>query len=200
MFKRIWHDPVGSNFIAGLLLSAFLSSVAVIWAWIHFHWWSVLSKTTASAVHLVWAFLIATSPIPHWLIGLTGLIALLAIAVVGIAAVAASSTQTVPESLSSAVEQTARRYTTDIFYKVRWRWDYLPSGEITTPVCFCPKCDCQLVAHDVSPIGGQDKIAFHCASCNGYVAEIGERLDRVEVLVTLLIQQKLRNLRDGAVS
>lgn len=51
MFKKIWGDPVWSKVIATLILSA----LAVLWAGLHFNWWPLI---------------LATSPVPHWLLGL----------------------------------------------------------------------------------------------------------------------------------
>jgi hypothetical protein len=186
MFKKVWHDPVWSKVISGLILSA------LAWAGIHFGWWTVVSKVARSAARWVFALLTGTSPIPHWLIGLAGFMVLLAFVILGLAVAATHSGS---ESAFARIIPPPPwlSYTTDTFYKVRWRWTYRAGGEMTVPVCFCPRCDCQLVAHNRGRVPGMDTTAFHCPACDGYIHEVDKPIDYIEQTVALFIQKKIRN-------
>jgi hypothetical protein len=78
VLKRIWHDPVWSQVIAWGVLGAVTWSVNRL---LHWWSWSELFVTLCNVPRRVWAFLLAASPVPHWLIGLAGLIVLLSIAI-----------------------------------------------------------------------------------------------------------------------
>jgi hypothetical protein len=56
VLKKIWHDPVWSKVIAAILVAALSAVAALVW------------KSS------VGAFLLRTSPIPNWVLGLLGLI------------------------------------------------------------------------------------------------------------------------------
>ena len=188
MFKKIWHDPVWSKVISALILSA----LAVTWAGIHFDWWSAVLRVSRSVIRSLFALLVTTSPIPHWLIGLAGLIVLLAFVILGTAVVV---THGASESAFARIVPPPAwlSYTTDTFYKVRWRWTYGADGEMTVPVCFCPRCDCQLVPHNRGRVPGMDTTGFHCPACDGYIHEVDKPIDYIEQTVALFIQKNIRN-------
>lgn len=193
MLRRIWHDPVWSKVIATGLC------VAIPWVVNRlFHWWSwsALFIKFENALRKGWAFALSTSPTPHWLIGLAGLVIILFIAVLvsALMPTARSEEQILPIGRSAGLDQPAwHAYTTDTFYKVRWRWTYENSGQATIPVCFCPRCNCQLVVHNLGQMTGMDTSGFYCVSCDKYVEKIDKSLDEVEQGVTLLIQKNPRN-------
>ncbi|MBZ5625606.1 MAG: hypothetical protein LAQ69_43965 [Acidobacteriia bacterium] len=182
---------MGSKVIAGIILVILAAS----WAAIHFDWWSVVLNATLSATRWVHAFLIATSPIPHWLIGLAGLIVIFAITILGAVAVASlTAAQTAPEQTFAKIERPAwQSYLTDTFFDIRWRWTYGPSATPENLVCYCPHCDCQLIVHDLTSIPGMDVIAFHCVRCARHIKKIDKPLAYVKHSVALLIQQNIRS-------
>ena len=185
VLKKVWHDPVLSKVIAAGMCAAipwFVNYLFHLWSW------SVQFEKLRKVLGGTWAFLLSATPISHWLIGLGGLIVLLVVLM---------SMRSVVIAKGSQAEGRLDwyRYTTDIFFGIRWRWKYEPSGEPTNPICFCPRCDCQLLAHNVGAYSGIDRTAFHCVSCDATVEEIGESLENVEQKVSLLIQ---KNLRTGA--
>jgi hypothetical protein len=135
---------------------------------------------------------VATSSIPHWLIGLLGVAILLAISVAFWAGTIETAARTQPEP-DSASQPAWHSYTTDIFYKVRWRWDFGARNEVEHLACFCPHCDYQVSVHNQSAYAAAVVIAFHCDSCNRDLAQIEEPLDHVMSKVVRFIQQKVRN-------
>jgi len=189
MIRKLWHDPVGSKIISAMIVSG------AGWAAIHFKLWSVVSKAVRSAVHWALASLVSTSPVPHWLIGVACLAVFVALLIGGALVVAAVEAKSVTKSLFAGISPPPdwHSYTTDIFYKVRWRWAYGQSGELTIPVCFCPRCDCQLVAHSLIQLPGFDRTAFYCPDCDRSTQEIAESLASIEQTVSLLIQRNIRN-------
>jgi len=184
VFKKLWHDPVWSKIISALILSA----VGVIWAWAHFDLWSIAAKITRAG----FAFLIAKSPVPHWMLGLAGLI-ILAVLILVVAAFAAThnTSESAFDRIVAPPAWTA--YTEDTFYNIRWRWAYKQGGGITTPVCFCPRCDCQLLVHNLGRFTGIDIIAFHCPSCDRDLKKLDEPLEYIEQAVILFVEKNIRN-------
>lgn len=72
MLKRIWHDPVWSKVIAGLIL---LASAAVIPYFLH--WWPSISNFVCGAIVAV----MSQTSIPTWLFGILSFLSLLVIVV-----------------------------------------------------------------------------------------------------------------------
>lgn len=193
MLKKAWHDPVLSKVIAAGVCATITWIVNYLF---HLWSWSVQFEKLKRAVGGVWTFLLTTSPIPHWLIGLGGIIALLAVVIligaVTSAAESAKQSQSLPGS-DFNTQPSWNSYTTDIFFGIRWRWSFQPSGEPTNPVCFCPRCGCQLRVAILTRFRGLPEIAFRCASCDCYVERINKSLSDVETEVSLLIQKNLRD-------
>lgn len=172
--KKIWHDPVWSAVIAG--------SILVILTGVHFDWWS--RAVIGNALRWTLTFLIASSPVYHWLLVLLGFVAAYFIFVLASALrEAKQDALNTPPWLS---------YKTDLFYKIHWRWGYAPGGSITALACFCPCCEYQLCGtHDSFLTDEACEIIFHCDSC-GYSATTLEVPSLLESKVLRLIQQKIR--------
>lgn len=184
--KKIWHDPVWSKVIAAGVVALVTSLANHL-----FHWWSWvgLLKHTNQLIKASWAFFFSTSPVPHWLIGLGIILSIIAAATLIMVIIAAIAARPAKSAQQSQVDWHA--YTTDLFYGVRWRWDYEPSGQVRNPICFCPRCDCQLAMEE--PRGILELTIFHCPRCEQIVKEVENTPYQIEQTVVAFIERKLRN-------
>lgn len=129
-----------------------------------------------------WNFVIATTSVSHWILGVLGLCA----ALVTIAVVAAIWT-----SITGRRSPWAR-YRDDNFFGLRWRWTYV-GGTIDRIHTFCPKCDFQVFPHDASSYSVIDRICFKCDGCGADLGSFDETYDSLESKATRFVQQKIRN-------
>lgn len=72
VLEKIWRDPVWSKVIAAVILGAAGSLVY------HFNLWQVWKRWIGFA----WANLVATSPVPHWVLVLGVLVVLIAVGII----------------------------------------------------------------------------------------------------------------------
>jgi hypothetical protein len=173
MWSKLWNDPVWSKVIAGLIL-ALGATIATYFL----DWWPVFGRLASQG----YAFALASTPTPHWLLLLLILLALPTVFLT--AAIAWASTFPTPSW---------RDYTTDIFFGLRWRWRYFSDGGIDEPHTFCPHCDFQVFPQDVSAYRVVDHITFRCDSCGRHLAEFEESFASLENKIKRFIQQKIRN-------
>lgn len=177
MLKKTWHDPVWSKVIAGAIL-ALGATVATYFL----DWWPAIGVFVSGSI----AFALASTLTPNWLLLLLALLALPALVIIG-----ALAWQGV--SPSEPRSPSWHDYTADIFFGLRWRWNYGTGGRIDDAHTFCPHCDFQVYARDVSSFRVIDHIAFHCDSCGRNLGEFEESFDSLESKVKRFVQQKLRN-------
>lgn len=175
--KKLWHDPVWSKVIAGVILAA----GAAIGAYF-LNWWSAIGTFFASAGD----FARAPTSIPNWGLLILGLLSLPTVVLLS-----ALAWQAVYPQKSTPLSW--RTYTTDIYFGLRWRWRYLDDGLIYDTHTFCPHCDFQVYAQDVSSYRFIDHIAFHCDSCGRHLGEFQESPASLENKTKRFIQQKIRN-------
>lgn len=171
-WRKLWHDPVWSKVIAGGITVA-LAGVATYFL----DWWPDIAK----GVRGTWRFLFQSSPVPHWLIGLLALLSLGLIVRVVVAFW--RNLQTSPEPW--------RRYTSDEFFGLRWRWSY-SGGMLSDLHPFCPHCDYLLISEQLG-YAGAPGMGFRCDSCGQQLPTFQEPIDHIKSKVGRLIIQKLRN-------
>ena len=176
-FKNLWHDPVWSKVIAGsiLALGAIISTYLL-------NWWPAIGATTFNFL----AYLKTTWTLPVWLA-----VVVIALSIPTIVFLIASLWYKVFPSAENLGSW--QSYTTDIFYNLRWRWSYFDDGQIYKLTTFCPICDYQLYADNLSSFRVIDHIAFSCDSCKRDICEFQESVAMVESKVMRYIQQKLIN-------
>jgi hypothetical protein len=175
--KKLWHDPVWSKVIAGVILATGAAASAYF-----LDWWPAIGAFAANA----YQFALAATSTPNWVLLILGLLSLTTVVFIGALAWQAVYPQK-PTSLSW------RTYTTDIYFGLRWRWRYFDDGQICDTHTFCPHCDFQVYAHDVSSYSVIDHIAFHCDSCGRHLGEFKESIASLENKTKRFIQQKIRN-------
>jgi hypothetical protein len=177
MWSKLWNDPVWSKVIAGVIL-ALGATIATYFL----EWWPSFGRWGSQG----YAFAIASTPTPHWLLLLLGLLALPTLFL----AVAIAWASIFP---AKAQAPSWRDYTTDIYFGLRWRWRYSSDGGIYDAHTFCPHCDFQVFPQDVSSYRVIDHIAFRCDSCGRHLAEFQESFASVENKTKRFIQQRIRN-------
>lgn len=177
MLKKLWNDPVWSKVIAGVILA-----IGATFATFFFDWSSMIGKFVAQC----YAFIVATTPIPNWVLLLIAILALPTVIFFG-----AVVWQKAFPSRSTA--SSWKNYTTDFFFGLRWRWRYRGEGLIYDMHTFCRHCDFQVYAQDVSSYRVIDHLAFRCDSCGCHLAEFQEAYASIESKTKRFIQQKIRN-------
>ena len=177
-FRSLWHDPVGSKVISGIILAGG-SAFAVYWL----NWWPTIRTWGGNIV----SFFAASTAIPNWLFFFV-LCPLVLIGVL-ITVVFLRDCFFPPQPASPTWEN----YTTDLFFGVRWRWRYSETRKIYDLCTFCPHCDFQVYARNVSAYEVIPHIAFQCESCGRRLGDFPESLDSLENKTRRFIQQKLRN-------
>ena len=177
LFTKLWHDPVWSKVIAGVILA-----VGATVATYFLNWWPVIGEFVSQC----FTFALASTSTPNWLLFVLGLLALPVVIIFGVI---------VWEKIfpPHSTPPSWRSYTTDFFFGLRWRWTYGNMGELYNTHTFCPHCDYQVFAQDASPYRVIDHIAFHCESCDRHLGEFQESLASLESKTERFIQQKIRN-------
>lgn len=177
MRKKAWNDPVWSAVIAGLMLLA-LSGLFTYF----FNLWPLI----LDFLHKTYNFVISSTGVPNWLLGIFGVLSLPYIFLVFFL---------IKEKLSPspAGKTDWRTYQTDIFYNLRWRWHYLENGNIHNLVTFCSYCDFQVYPRADSAYHIVNRIEYECESCGKNWGNFEESPASLEDKVKRFIQQKIRN-------
>lgn len=176
-FLKLWHDPVWSKVIAGIILAI----GAAIGAYF-LDWWTAIDAFASSS----YQFALSATSVPNWILMLMALLSLPTVALI-----CAFAWQTAFPQKEDHLSW--RNYTTDIYFNLRWRWKYFDDGGIYDPHTFCPHCDFQVFAQDVSSFRVIEHIAFHCDSCGRHLGEFQESFAALENKTKRFIQQKIRN-------
>lgn len=175
--KDLWHDPVWSKVIAGIILAA--GSVVGTY---FLNWWPAIGEALA----YIYQCLMARSSLPNWGLLILGLTSIPSLLLFGI-----MSWQLICPQKSQSISW--RSYMSDLYFNLRWRWKYFDDGQIYDVHTFCPHCDFQVYAQDRSSFHAIDHIEFHCESCNRNLAEFEESFKSIENKTKRFIQQKIRN-------
>jgi len=144
---KLWHDPVWSKVIAVFILTAG-STVVTYFP----NWWPVISAFAAQC----YAFSLASTSLPNWLVFLLGLLALRTVK----STVVIAWQKVFP---SQSLSRLCRNYTTDIYGNLRWKWSYLDDGQICKLCTFCPECGSQVYAQSSCD---DNYTIFDCESCH----------------------------------
>ena len=177
ILTRLWHDPVWSKVIAGAILA-----VGATVATYFLDWWPVIGRFISSS----YVVALSSASVPVWVIVLVVLLALPTVLFL-----AALIWKRLFPSQSSPPSW--KLYTSDIYFGLRWRWRYLDEGHIYDMHSFCPHCDFQVYARDVSSYRVISHIAFSCESCGQQLGDFQESLESLENKIKRFIQQKIRN-------
>jgi hypothetical protein len=180
--KSAWHDPVGSKLIAGAI------GAVVVAAWAEYkNWWPAIWHGIVTGTATAWNYLLATTPIPHWLLEVLILVAVLfVLLLIGVAASLRSKTDPYGKLVSFAADW--RSYTSDDFFNLKWRWLY--QGREIVLNAYCPKCDYQVYPDDLSDFARH--INFYCDSCKRRIVTQNETWGSLKDKVTRFVQQKIR--------
>jgi hypothetical protein len=149
-------------------------------------WWPTIRESIASS----WAYLLAPSPVRHWLLGV--LILCTALLILRIAADASElappqdQNRLVPVSLLPDYYSSYRSVN---FIGLKWRWNY-EDGDISLSA-YSPHCDFQVFPDDPTAFNSHG-IRFFCHSCRRYIADQGESWPSLQSVIKRLIQQKIR--------
>ena len=170
ILKKLWHDPVWSKVIASVILALGMTVTGYF-----LNWWPTIG-----------GFVSSSTLTPNWLLFLLVLLCLPTLIIIG-----ALAWQNVFPSTPHSPSW--KNYTTDIFFNLRWRWTYGTNGQIYDTHSFCPYCDFQVYAKDVSSYAVIEHIAFHCDSCGCNLGEFQESIYSLESKIKRFVQQKLRN-------
>lgn len=177
---KLWHDPVWSKVIAGTILA--IGSLVMM------YFFDVLT-VIRSLAGLSVKFALSTTTVPNFILIAMGFLSIpTAILVLYVIKKKILPSKTVPETPTWW-----NRYTSDLFFGLRWRWKYSHDEEhkIHGVTTFCPKCDYQ-VYHKETTIWNTP-IGFYCDCCKQQLTVINETYPALEDKTIRLIHQKIRN-------
>ena len=188
MLKKIWHDPVGSNVIAGLIVSVVVGLVT--WLAYLLNW---LPGWMTRRIAGLWAYLLSPLVFPHWLF----ILLVFLLIVLGVPTIIAVTTTKRPENATQSLVPLALplrlSYTTDVFDGLRWRWRY--AGEkIDQLFPFCPNCDFQVSPN--YPTSSKTRVHFQCESCGENLGVRQGPYNDLRSKVTRLIERNIRAEND----
>ncbi len=174
MLMKIWKDPVWSKIIA--------TAILVLFGGIGTYFLGAWPDLLKDLIKLV-EFLNSTNPVKNWVIGLA-LIPWLLIGFIILALIVESFKKKEP-SLNW------HSYTSDTFFGLKWQWSY-SSNNITDIYSFCPRCQYQIFAKNVSGYIAIPHYQYACDDC-GYCAQNNDvEPHELEHRVKLKIQKNIR--------
>ena len=175
--KKLWHDPVWSKVIATAIIA-----VAVFLSQYFLHW----MDSAFQATKRFYIVTLQNTLVPNWLLGL---MSVCTIAVIGVLILVTwQNYKSVPATLDWKKD-----YKQDIFWGILWRWKYDYKGQLEDIYSFCPDCDYQVYAKNISGFRAVDHIAFECENCGCQLANFQESYYVLENKLIRFIQQKIRN-------
>lgn len=181
-----WHrHPVLTNAAGGVIAAGVVAVLAQTKGWIDLAaWWQAVTNVAVNA----WHWVPASTSAPNWLLVIMGVATLGWLAVLIMLAI---SNREEAEQAYSVLA-----YDNDVFFNMRWRWQWRDGGRLHNIVPFCLKCDMQI---DPCLRGGGYRfvapLIFPCRLCGEVQYEVGAgdtNLDDVQREVTLLIQRNIR--------
>jgi hypothetical protein len=179
VLKKIWADPVWSKVIANAIWAALIVIAAALVAYF-VGWWPSIASIASKIISLV----MASTPVPNWLLVPVCLMALFGGYVLFVML------------RPYRTEQDWRHYQEDTFFDVVWRWSYnLYNRDITDLTPFCQRCDTQLLPryNTSMPYYHPYQTIYHCCRCDSHI-EIRKNQQELLTDVSLEIQRKLRQM------
>lgn len=118
--KKLWHDPVWSKVIGGLILASVTGGSYFA------GWWPAIFRIFKR----VFSFALAYTPVPNWLLTVLSLSAILTLCFLLLVIFPARET---PDW---------RSYTSDNFFGILWFWQFSAGGQLYAEDIQprCPKC------------------------------------------------------------
>jgi len=178
LWKSIWKDPVWSAVIATALV-ALATAIGTYF----FNYWPTIGNWFGA----VSDFLTSRTNVANWLLGLLGLFALCTLFILGLLAWVATR----PSDHSNPLPSW-QTYTTDTFFGLRWRWQYV-GGVIERLTTYCPSCDYQIFSEPTNSYTAFDRIGFKCDCCHRQLGTFDESYQSLESKVERFIHQKIRS-------
>jgi len=170
--KKIWHDPVWSKVIAGVLLAAGGMIVAYLAGW-----WPSIGNFFGTVA----TFAVRRSSVPIWILALLVIAAAMLVVVTGF----------IVWRILYAAALDWRSYVSDEIFGIRWRWKYDSGGNIYDLQSFCPACDYQTFASWVDPFIPRF-IKYVCDDCGRELGQFDGTETEYQDLVVRKIHQKIR--------
>ena len=162
-----------STVVGGLILAAILAFVPRAWSFTC-HAFSLI----ASAISAFWSHLAASSSVPHWLLYLLVALAL--------PFVCRTLARLRPDNSG---DDPYRAYQTDVFFGVRWKWDYGYNNEPVGIWGECPQCRTDLVYSYDDILHRTD---FTCETCHKTLAKLEGNKGFVLGKVARQVERKIR--------
>ncbi len=166
-FQKIWNHPIWSSVIG-----------AGIYALFHFLWeyLPIACLFTLSIFIQIWQFIISSTPIPHWLIGLTFFLCVFFSCV----------------NLKHIFfhKNSHQEY---IFFELCWLWHDSGNG-IEVSCSLCPYCKYEIIPRDDSSSGLIPRFKYECEcdGCRKFEMTLGEDWIDLSGKVKLKIEQEIR--------
>ena len=152
MFKKLWKDPVWSKVIATGLIALIASAGVYLLGWL---------PTLIDVLAKFWNFVIASSSVPNWLIGLMAIPCLLLCW-----ALVVELKDKITASDSEPINW--KSYKRDNFFGLLWVWRY-SGNSIEGLHSLCPNCEYQILPRDASAFAAVPRFECKCDDC-GYSA------------------------------
>lgn len=177
---KLWHDPVWSKVIAGIILpigataiAYFLNLLSVVKSFAALCIEFALSTTTVSNLVLIAVVLLSIPTVIFILFFIWIKIS--------------------PPKPKLANLSWRHLYLTDLFFGLRWRWKYSSGDnatiyEVTT---YCPHCDYQIYFNKNTI--WDSPISFYCDSCHKPLSNFNETYAVLENKTIRHIAKKIRN-------
>lgn len=173
MINKIWKDPVWSKVISAGILALIASvSAYFLGAW----------PTIKVALSQAWSFVLSSTSVPNWIIGIMAVPCLLLGYVILIG---------IKEWLIGESGVGFKNYTKDNFFDLLWVWRY-SGNEIDDLHSLCPRCQYQILPKDAASFAAVPRYEYTCDDCGYFVGFIEGYPDELHQKVKLKIQKSLR--------
>ena len=176
--KKHWRDPVWSSVIATSLVAMFTYFL---------DWWPLFIR----AILAVWEFVISSTSVSNWLLGIMIITCLLLILIIAIWYVVWKKNI---QYLKINAQPNWRNYITDNFFNIRWTWRYDETNKMVDLYSFCPNCDFQIYPKRYSNFVREfTHINYHCENCGRDFGNFSDDIAQFENMIIRHAQRKMRN-------
>lgn len=168
------HHPVWSSVIASGIVAAATYAL---------DWWPAIRDALAFG----WAWLMAATPTPNWVLCLLAIPAFLAAILLGVF-VWDRFHPSPPAAEVGGPHWSS--YRSDNIAGVKWEWGYTRTGTISGLTCFCPLCDFQIYPEQ-SGFGGAG-VRFSCDNCHSRLGEYNDARSSLKNFVERTILHRIK--------